>query len=329
VAGLTLGGGSGWLERKFGYTVDSLIEADVVTADGRVLVASADENPDLLWGLKGGGGNFGIVTAFRFQLHEVGPIMLGGMMLFPVERATEVLTAYRDYIGAAPDEVGGASAILTAPPEEFVPEEVRGKPVIGLIWCYVGPVEEGQQHLQPLRDLGPVLDAVQPMPYVFVQRLIEPGNPPGNQQYWKAGFLSELTDDAIDQWVSHATDIASPFTASIMLPLGGAVSRADEDETPLGFRDAGWNYHILSQWPDPAEEERQIAWTREFAEAMAPSSLDGVYLNFQADETGDLVQRSFGPEKYARLVELKDRYDPDNVFHLNQNIKPSAVGATA
>jgi FAD/FMN-containing dehydrogenase len=329
VAGLTLGGGSGWLERKFGYTVDSLIEADVVTADGQVVVASPDEHADLLWGLKGGGGNFGIVTAFRFQLHEVGPIMLGGMLLFPVERAEEILRAYRDYIGSAPDEVGGASAILTAPPEEFVPEEVRGKPVIGLIWCYAGPVEEGQEHLQPLRDLGPALDAVQPMPYVFVQRLIEPGNPPGNQQYWKAGFLQELSDDAIEAWVSHASKIASPFTASIMLPLGGAVARAGEDDTPLGFRDAGWNYHILSQWPDPAEEERQIAWTREFAEAMEPSSLDGVYLNFMADETGDLVQRAFGPEKYARLQELKDRYDPDNVFHLNQNVKPSAVGATA
>ena len=329
VAGLTLGGGSGWLERKFGYTVDSLLEADVVTADGRVVVASESENPDLLWGLKGGGGNFGIVTAFRFQLHPVGPIMLGGMMLFPIDRATEVLRTYRDYIGAAPDEVGGASAILTAPPEEFVPEEVRGKPVIGLIWCYVGDPEEGQQHLQPLRDLGPALDAVQPMPYVFVQKLIEPGNPPGNQQYWKAGFLQELTDEGIDAWVSHASNIASPFTASIMLPLGGAVARADEDDTPLGFRDAGWNYHILSQWPDPAEHDRQVAWTREFAEAMGPMSLDGVYLNFQADETGDLVERAFGPEKYARLVELKDNYDPENVFRFNQNIRPSAVGAPA
>ena len=198
-----------------------------------------------------------------------------------------------------------------------------------MIWCYVGPVEEGQQHLQALRDQGPALDIVQPMPYLVVQRLIEPGNPPGNQQYWKAGFIQELTDDAIDHWVSHATDVVSPFTASIMLPLGGAIERVGEDDTPLGFRDAGWNYHILSQWPDPAEEERQVAWTREFAEAMGPSSLDGVFLNFMADETGDLVQRAFGPEKYARLQELKDRYDPDNVFRYNQNIKPSAAGVTA
>ena len=329
VAGLTLGGGSGWIERKCGYTADNLIAADVVTADGRVVVASADEDADLLWALKGGGGNFGIVTAFEFQLHEVGPIMLGGMMMFPAERAGEVLRFYRDYIDSAPDEVGGATAILTAPPEEFVPDEIRGKPVIGVIWCYVGSLEEGETHLRPLRELGPALDIVQPMPYLVVQRLIEPGNPPGNQQYWKAGFIQELTDDAIDQWVTHATNVASPFTASIMLPLGGAVARVGEDDTPLGFRDAAWNYHILSQWPDPAEQERQVAWTRAFAEAMEPSSLDGVYLNFMADETGDLVQRSFGPEKYARLQELKDRYDPENVFRYNQNIKPTAAGVTA
>jgi FAD/FMN-containing dehydrogenase len=329
VAGLTLGGGSGWIERKCGYTADNLIAADVVTADGRVVVASADENADLLWALKGGGGNFGIVTAFEFQLHDVGPIMLGGMMMFPAERAGEVLRFYRDYIRSAPDEVGGATAILTAPPEEFVPEEIRGKPVIGVIWCYVGPVEEGEVHAKPLRELGPALDIVQPMPYLVVQRLIEGGNQPGNQQYWKAGFIKELTDDGIDQWVSHACNVASPFTASIMLPLGGAVARAGEDDSPLGFRDVGWNYHILSQWPDPADEERQVAWTREFAEAMAPFSLDGVYLNFQADETGDLVQRSFGPEAYSRLQELKDRYDPDNVFHNNMNIKPTAAGVTA
>src|SRR3954447_22166435 len=327
VAGLTLGGGSGWIERKCGYTVDNLIAADMVTADGRAVVTKQDNNSDLLWGLKGGGGNFGVVTAFEFQLHDVGPIMLGGMMMFPAERATEILRFYRDYIAAAPDEVGGATAILTAPPEEFVPEPVRGKPVIGVIWSYVGPVEEGEQHLKPLRELGPAIDMVQPMPYLVVQQLIAGGNQPGNQQYWKAGFLRELTDDASDQWVSHATDIASPFTSSIMLPLGGAVARAGEDDTPLGFRDARWNYHILSQWPDPAEQERQVAWTRAFAEAMAPSSLDGVYLNFQADETGDLVERSFGPEKYARLQELKDRYDPDNVFHHNMNIRPSGKAA--
>jgi FAD/FMN-containing dehydrogenase len=329
VAGLTLGGGSGWIERKFGYTVDNLISADVVTADGRVVVASEHENPDLLWGLKGGGGNFGIVTAFEFQLHEVGPIMLGGMMMFPADRAGEMLRFYRDYIAAAPDEVGGASAILTAPPEEFVPEGLRGKPVFGVIWCYSGPVEEGQKHLQPLRDQGPALDIVQPMPYLVVQRLIEPGNPPGNQQYWKAGFIQELTDEAIDEWIAHATNVVSPFSTNIMLPLGGAIAEVAEDATPLGFRDAGWNYHIISQWPDPAEQERQVAWTREFAEAMAPSSLDGVYLNFMSDETGDMVRRAFGPEKYARLQELKDRYDPENVFRYNQNITPSAAGVTA
>jgi len=327
VAGLTLGGGSGWIERKFGYTCDSLLSADVVTADGDFVVATPDgEHSELFWALRGGGGNFGVVTSFEFQLHEVGPILFGGMLMFPIDRAVELLQSYREFISGAPDEVGGACAVLTAPPEEFVPEPIRGKPVFGMIACYVGPVEEGEKALQPLIELDPAVNATGPIPYADgIQRLIEAGNPPGRHQYWKAGFLTELTDEAIETFVEHASSMQSPFTANIMLPLRGAVSRVDEDETVLGSRDVGWNYHLLAQWEDPADCDANIAWAREFDAAMAPHALDAVYVNFVADPPEDVLERSFGHEKHARLVAVKDRYDPQNVFCFNQNVKPSAM----
>jgi FAD/FMN-containing dehydrogenase len=327
VAGLTLGGGSGWIERKCGFTCDNLVSADVVTADGDFIVANAEEHPDLFWALRGGGGNFGVVTSFEFRLHEVGPILFGGMMLFPIERAVELMRSYRDFMGGAPDEVGGASAVLTAPPEEFVPEPARGKPVFAMIVCYVGPLDEGEEALRPLRELGPVVDMLGPIPYAQgIQKLIEPGNPPGLQQYWKAGFLQELSDEAIATFVSHGADVCSPMTANIMIPLRGAVARMGEDETVLGYRDAaGWNYHILSQWADPADGDRNIEWTRRFDKAMAAHALEGLYVNFVADPPENVLERSFGPEKYARLVAVKDRYDPGNVFCFNQNVKPSAA----
>src|SRR4051812_9822607 len=267
VGGLTLGGGSGWLERKYGLTVDSLLSAEVVTADGRLVVASPDRDPDLFWALRGGGGNFGVVTGFEFALHEVGPIVFGGMMLFPIEAAVDLLKAYRAFMEGAPDEICGAGAILCAPPEEFVPEAIRGKPVFGIIACYVGPPETGQQAFAPLKEWGPALDITQPMPYTVIQQLIAPGNPPGRRQYWKAGFLRELSDKAIETYVSRASDLVSPFTANIMIPLGGAFARVPEEETVLGYRDAKWNYHLLSQWEDPTEDERHIEWTRSFDQA--------------------------------------------------------------
>ena len=324
VAGLTLGGGSGWIERKCGFTADSLLSADVVTADGEFVTASADQNEDLFWALRGGGGNFGVVTDFEFGLHEVGPTLFGGMLIFPIERGVEVARAYRDFIAQAPDEVGGGLAVLTAPPEEFVPEPVRGHPIFGVIGCYVGPIEQGEQAFAPLRELGPAVDMFAAIPYAQgLQKLIEPGNPPGMQHYWKAGFLQELTDEAIDVYVSRGADAVSPLTATIMIPLRGAISRIGDDETPLGYRDAGWNYHILSQWPDPTESERNVEWTRSFDQAMAPHALEGLYVNFVADPPEDLFERSLSAEKQQRLVAAKDRYDPRNVFCFNQNIKPS------
>jgi FAD/FMN-containing dehydrogenase len=314
------------IERKCGLTIDNLLSVDVVTADGELVTASADENEDLFWALRGGGGNFGVVTSFEFRLHEVGPILLGGMLIFPIERAVELMRAYRDFISEAPDEVGGACAVLTAPPEEFVPEPVRGKPIFSIIACYVGPVEEGEEALRPLRDLGPAVDMLAPIPYAQgLQRIIEPGNPPGMQHYWKAGFLEELTDEAIETFVGHGAEPVSSLTANIMIPLRGAVSRVDEEETVLGYRGVGWNYHLLSQWPDPADGERNIEWTRRFDQAMGEQAMEGVFVNFVADPPDDLFERSFGSDKTARLVAVKDRYDPGNVFRFNQNIAPSGA----
>src|SRR5919109_873931 len=324
VAGLALGGGSGWIERKYGFTVDSLISAELVTADGRLVIASADRNPDLFWALKGGGGNFGVVTGFEFQLHEVGPLLYGGMMFFPIDAAVDLLKAYRAFMDRAPDEICGGAAILCAPPEKFVPEPVRGKPVLAIIACYVGPAEAGERAFAPLREWGPALEMLGPMPYSAIQGLIAPGNPPGRHHYWKAGFLGELTDEAIETFVARASDVISPFTAALMLPLGGAFARVDEDSTPLAYRGAKWNYHILSQWEDPAESERHVEWTRDADLAMSEYAEAGVYVNFAADPSASAVEAGFGPEKYARLGEVKRGYDPGNVFRSKTKIPPDA-----
>ncbi|HEX2119532.1 MAG TPA: FAD-binding oxidoreductase, partial [Acidimicrobiales bacterium] len=324
VAGLALGSGSGWLERKLGFTCDNLIRAEVVTADGRKVVASEDESPDLFWGLRGGGGNFGVVTAFHFRLHPVGPIVLGGILLYPAQMAREVTRFYRDFMLGAPDELGAGLAFITAPPEDFVPEPVRGQPVLGMILCYAGPVEEGEEALRPLREsLPPAVDLVQPMPYVAVQRLIDPGNPKGMQNYWSADFLADLPDEAIDVLVEHATRPVSPLTQIILVRGGGAIARVDDNATAFGQRDAPWNIHFLSIWPDPAENERNIAYTRAIASAMKPWTTGRVYLNYIGDEGLGRVEAAFGPERYARLQALKAKWDPENLFRHNQNIPPA------
>src|SRR5215208_4091760 len=305
VGGLTLGGGSGWIERKYGFTVDSLISAEVVTADGRLMIASEERNAELLWALKGGGGNFGVVTGFEFKLHEVGPLVYGGMLFFPIDSAVDLLKAYRGFMEGAPDEICGGSAILCAPPEEFVPEDVRGKPVLAVIACYVGPVEAGERAFAPLREWGAALEMLGPMPYSAVQSLIAPGNPPGRHHYWKAGLLAELSDEAIETFVARASGVISPFAASLMLPLGGAFARVDEGSTPLAYRGANWDYHLLGQWTDPSGTERNVEWVRDFDRAMSEYAEAGVYSNFTGDPGAGAVEAGFGPEKYARLVEIK------------------------
>jgi FAD/FMN-containing dehydrogenase len=325
IAGLTLGGGSGWIERKFGFAVDNLISADVVTADGRFVRASAQENEDLFWGLRGGGGNFGIVTSFEYRLHPVGPIVLGGMLVYPAEQAREVLRFYRDFIEEAPDELGGGCAFVVAPPEPFVPEHVQGTQVLAVVVCYVGPVEDGEAAIRPLTDARPpALDMVQPMPYTVVQSLTDAGNPHGMQNYWKAGFLEELPDEAIDAFVEQAQKATSPQTTVLLMPMGGALARVPDEETPLGLRDSAFNFHAISMWTDPADPERHIRWARDITEAMQPWTSERTYLNFIGDEGEERVRTAYDPEKFSRLVALKDKYDPDNLFRLNQNIKPTS-----
>lgn len=325
VAGLTLGSGSGWLERSFGFVCDNLLAAEVVTADGRQVRASVDENPELFWGLRGGGGNFGIVTAFHLRLHDLGPIVLGGMLMYPAAMGPDLVRFYRDFMEKAPDEIGTGLAFICAPPEEFVPEPVRGQPVIGIVVCCTGPVEEAERALAPLREFGPpAVDMVAPMPYVAVQQLLDPPNPKGMRNYWTADFYDELPDDAVDALVARATQPVSPMTQIILVPGGGAVARVDDDATAFGQRRSRWNIHFLSMWPDASDDARNIAYTRELSGALKPWAAGEVYLNFIGDEGPERVRSAFGAEKFARLQAIKDEWDPTNVFCHNQNIPPSS-----
>ena len=325
VAGLTLGSGSGWLERSFGFVCDNLLAADVVTADGREVRASADENPELFWGLRGGGGNFGIVTAFHLQLHDLGPMVLGGMLMYPAATGPDLVRFYRDFMEKAPDEIGTGLAFICAPPEEFVPEPVRGQPVIGIVVCCTGPVDAAERALAPLREFGPpAIDMVAPMPYVAVQQLLDPPNPKGMRNYWTADFYDELPDDAVDVLVARATEPVSSMTQIILVPGGGAVARVDDDATAFGQRRSRWNIHFLSMWPDASDDARNIAYTRELSGALKPWAAGEVYLNFIGDEGPERVRSAFGAEKFARLQAIKDQWDPMNVFCHNQNIPPSS-----
>jgi FAD/FMN-containing dehydrogenase len=326
VAGLALGSGSGWLERKFGFVCDNLLAAEVVTADGRHVTASQQENAELFWGLRGGGGNFGIVTAFHLQLHDLGPIVLGGMLMYPSAAAPALVPFFRDFMDNAPDEVGGALAFICAPPEEFVPEPVRGQPVIGVVVLYAGPVEEGEEAIRPLREFGPpAIDLVGPMPYVAVQQLLDAPNPKGMRNYWTADFYDAMPDDAVATLIAKATHPVSPLSQILFVPGGGAIARVDEEATAFGQRRAPWNIHFLSMWPDRADDEKNIAYTRNLAQSMKPWASGRVYLNFIGDEGQSRIESAFGPDKFKRLQVLKDEWDPTNVFCHNQNIPPTGA----
>jgi FAD/FMN-containing dehydrogenase len=323
VAGLALGSGSGWLERRCGLTCDNLVEARVVTADGRRVTASRQQNPDLFWGLRGGGGNFGIVTEFIFRLHEVGPTVLGGMLLYPGSQAHDVITTWRQLVDGAPEELGSAVALITAPPADFVPEPARGRPAVGIVVCWSGDLDRGRRVLAPLWALGPVADLVQPMPYVALQQLLDEGNQPGLHNYWSADFLADLPDPAVETVVSHAQASPSPFTQTILFHGGGAVARVGEEETAFGQRQAPYNVHYLGMWPpDHAQDEANIAHIRNLAAAVKPWTAGNAYLNFIGDEGLTRVETAFGPRKFERLRAIKEVWDPHNVFRHNQNIPP-------
>jgi FAD/FMN-containing dehydrogenase len=322
VAGLTLGSGSGWLERKFGFVCDNLLKAEVVTADGRKVIASADENPDLFWGLRGGGGNFGIVTAFHFQLHDLPSAILGGVLIYPAPMAAAVLRNFRNFMQTAPDELSGAVVFTAAPHAPFVPEPARGQPIALVQIIYAGDPVEGARVAAPLRAFGPPLvDAVAELPYPVLQT--QGGNHPGTQNYWTADFLRELPDEAIDLYARLALDPISPESALIMVAGGGAPSRVDEEATAFGMRTAPWNVHYICGWTDPKDNAVNIERVKAAASVLKPWSTGRVYLNYIGDEGQSRIETSFGPEKLARLRALKAKWDPENVFRHNQNIRPA------
>lgn len=325
VAGLTLGGGIGHLMRKFGLAVDNLLSCDVVTADGDFLVASAQENPELFWGIRGGGGNFGVVTSFEFQLHPLGPTLLGGMVAWPMSDAVEVLRFLRDFLVEAPDEVGIMANLRLAPPLPVVPEQLHGKPIVALVPIYTGSVEEGENVLRPIRELGnPVLDTVSPKPYVAHQKMFDPALPHGRHYYWKSHKLGPLTDDMIQIIVEQAGLITSPLTTVPIFTQGGAVGRTPEPTAAFPNRDAAHDINIVAAWmPDDPEPERHVEWVRSFFSALEPHSR-GVYVNFTSDDPGERVRaRAYSSEQWSRLVALKSRFDPTNFFRLNANIPPT------
>jgi FAD/FMN-containing dehydrogenase len=323
VVGFTLGTGSGWLERKLGFACDNLLRADVVTADGELITASEHENEELFWGLTGGGGNFGVVTELEFRLTPLAPIVYGGLMAFPPEQSAEVIRLWRDSSHGS-DDIGWAVASITAPPEEFVPKEWHGKRVIGVAGMIAGAHEDAERVLAPIRALKPLVDLWQPMPYTVVQSLLDPSNPYGRQNYWRAHNLDDLGDHVIDVFVESAATCPSPFTAIVLVNGGGAISRVGEDDTAVSGRTSPFSMHLNGMWEDKATNEENVEWVRGVSKALGPHIATGISLNFQTEIVDERLRESFGNAKLERLRSLKDRYDPTNVFRLNQNIRPSS-----
>ena len=323
IAGLTLGGGLGWLMRTCGLVVDNLLSVDIVTADGQLLTASATQHEDLFWGIRGGGGNFGIVTSLEYQLHPIGPTLVGGMVLHPASQAKEVLHFYREHMKNAPNEFMAIIAFLTAPPAPFVPTHLQGTLMIAIVVCYAGSIEDGQRAVAPFQSFGPpAVNLISPMPYTALQQMFDAAVPFGRQVYLKSAHLAHLNDEALDTFITHAIAVTSPLSVAFLQPLGGAVSRVGEQDTAFGHRDAPYDYDIFSLWTDPLESEQHIQWVRDFAEAMQPFTV-GVYVNALGNEGEDRVRAAYLPSTYERLVALKNKYDPTNLFRLNQNIKPT------
>ena len=321
VAGFTLGGGSGWLERAYGLACDNLIAVELVTADGRRVRASATENPDLFWALHGGGGNFGVATSFELRLHRVGPTIVAGLMMWPGDAGPELARRFRDVAYDAPDELGSGLVFLTGPPEEFVPLHLHGQTVAAVALAWTGEESEGNDVIARFRDLQPEVDLVGPMPYADFQCMID--DPPGFRNYWSADYHDELPDDALDIFVKYGFERRSPLTQQLLIPWGGEVARVDEDATPMTQRATPWISHPFAVWESPADDEANIEWARAFRRDIAHYANGGVYLNFIGDEGQDRVRAAYGEKKYARLAGIKAEWDPDNVFRGNQNIKPA------
>ncbi len=324
IAGLTLGGGIGWLMRKHGLTCDNLLGVELVTAEGKLVRADEKENADLFWGVRGGGGNFGIVTRFEYRLHRLDPTVLAGLILHPISRAREALRFYRDFIAEAPDELAVYLSLRTAPALPIIPTDLQGKPVVGFVVCYAGPVDDGERVLRPLRRFGPpAADLIAPKAYVAHQSTFDPTVPHGMHYYWKSHYVAPLSDSAIETLVEHAWAKRSPHSYTIVFHMGGAVRRLGEMETAFSGRDAEHAININGEWPGPDDPNQDIDWVRLMFDKIQPYGTGGVYVNFLGDEGEDRVRAAYGAEKYQRLARLKAKYDPQNVFKLNQNIKPA------
>jgi FAD/FMN-containing dehydrogenase len=322
LAGLTLGGGIGWIMRKYGLTIDQLQSVDVITADGELVKASEDHNADLFWGVRGGGGNFGIVTDFEFRLNPLGPYVVAGPVFWSMEDAPDVLRFYRDWVADCPDDLMTIVVQRRAPALPVVPPDLVGKLVVAVVACYAGPIEDGERVVRPLKEFGsPVLDLCQPKPYLAHQQMFDPSFRPGWWYYVRSCDVAELADDVIDIVVEHGTRITSPVSSIALWQMGGAVARVGEDATAFNGRHAGFTFNINgnSQTADGFEAERQ--WARDYWSALAPHHTS-VYVNFLMEEGEDRVRQAYGADKYDRLKALKRAYDPTNFFRLNQNIKP-------
>lgn len=328
IGGLTLGGGYGWTMRKWGLSIDNLESVDIVTADGRLLTASENEHPDLFWGVRGGGGNFGVVTSFQYALHPIETLVTGGAAFYPVERGAEVLRFYRDLMADAPDDLAAQCNFLLAPPAPFVPTELRGAPVVAIAVCHTGSVDGAQRDLACLADLGrPLLKRIRSMPYCVMQRLFDAAGRFGSFVHGRSGHLRELSDQAIDVFVSHGARVTSDLSIVMISSLGGAVGRVGEDETAFSHRGVAFSYSIDAVWADSRESDRAVRWAEEFFSALRPFS-EGVYVNELGDEGQERIREAYSSACYARLVELKGEYDPTNFFHRNQNILPNRADAS-
>ena len=322
IGGLTLGGGIGHLSRGHGLSIDNLLSADVVTADGRFLVASPKENPDLFWALRGGGGNFGAVTSFEYRLHPVKDVFVG-LVFFELSAARQVLEFYRQYIATAPEEMGAFFAWQIAPPLPFIPEKRHGEPFCAIVACWAGPLEKGEQAMQPIRKAGPIAaELMTPMPFPALNGAFDALVPAGLQHYWKTAFAPDITDGAIAAHLAHGPKVPVVNSTVHIYPINGACNRVAPDATAFAWRDARFATVIAGMWPDPKDNAKNTRWVKDFYAALAPHSSQGGYVNFMAEDDQGRVRDSY-KGNYDRLASIKRKYDPGNLFHMNQNIKPA------
>jgi FAD/FMN-containing dehydrogenase len=325
LSGLTLGGGFGWLTRKWGLTSDHLISADVVTADGNLVRASENENADLFWGLRGGGGNFGIVASYEYDMRKYGPTVMAGMVVHPMDRADEVVSFYRQFSEAASDDLTCVLLLRIAPAAPFLPAAIHGKPIAAIIVCHAGPLDEAEKAVKPLKDFGsPVADTIEPKPFAVHQAALDGTQPPGRYYYWKSDYLSGVTDAAQQTILEHTSEFPSPESALIVFQLGGAAARIDDDISAAAHRDAAYVLNIASSCIDADKIDACKTWARDTWSAMRPHSTGGAYVNFLTEDEGDdRTLEAYGQEKYDRLAALKTKYDPANFFRVNRNIAPA------